>query len=239
MPLQLGFKENKGISFVETMITITILGFIMMPVVTFNKHIETYKIKAKQLADLQELGRLTLESMSREIRQAVKVDTIIPDTNFHFDFTAPVSTMSIYVPNPRAPTDLDIADQITYFIGTYQGIPNRLLQRLTTYTRDVFGDVVVDTVYPDVPILVTMDYYRKNDYYRINNPTLIPEGEIRAFFKSSVYRYDDITLFWDNTRDTIAIGVTITAQQGRTSDQMPGIVTRLTLTTVATPRRGL
>ncbi|MFH1238579.1 MAG: prepilin-type N-terminal cleavage/methylation domain-containing protein [bacterium] len=228
------YKNNRGFTLAETLLALTIFSLMMLIIVRLYVQTQTSIRKSQQLTDLQQLAKVSLNEITRELRQTMVVRTTQPgDIPVGSNFTlAPAGTnqLVIYVPKITNPQDRGVADRITYKMGTYNGKPNRLLQQLTTFTRDISGNVVVDVNYPLVPIINYMDAFRIN-------PLTVQGNPLQNLFNDGDYSYDNVTFWWDydpnpdDPRGILALGLTVSSRDGRKILQ-----NRLTLTTVVTSR---
>ncbi len=211
-------NNNKGITLMEVVITTATLGLIILPIIKVQSLANNSALKIQQMRNLQNLAQNSLTNISREVRQAIKITEITPNVNSN--------QVAIFVPKLNNSGDIAIADKIFYSTGTYQGISNRLLQELTTYDRDLSGNVIQTGNFQNIPISVLMDYYRKlsggNQY----------DGEIGSLFNDERYKYEDVTFYWDDTNNTLAIGISLSATYR-------DVETYLSLTTVVKPRKEL
>jgi len=180
------------------------------------------------------LSKVSLNEIAGEMRQTIAVRTTqAGDIPVGSNFTlSPNGTnqLVIFIPKITNPRDRGIADRITYKMGTYNGQPNRLLHQLTTYTRDINGNVVVDVNYPVMPIITDMDSFRAN-------PLVVGEGPLIGLFNNRFYSYDNVTFWWDydpnpdDPRGIMAMGVTVSVRNSS------GVLqNRLSYTTVVTSR---
>jgi prepilin-type N-terminal cleavage/methylation domain-containing protein len=227
-------NRNKGFSLIEILLALTIFSLITMIIVRLYFQTQTSIRKSQQLTDLQQLAKGSLDQVAGEIRQTIAIRTTqagdIPvGSNFTLSANG-TNQVVIFIPKITNPRDVALADQITYKMGTYNGQANRLLQQLTTYKRNISGNVVVDTAYPLMPIMVNMDSFRKN-------PINASEGPLIGLFSNRYYSYETVTFFWDYNADPdaphglMALGLTVSVK-----DNSGRVQNRLSLTTVMTSR---
>ncbi len=221
-------RRRNGFTLIEVLLALSIFTLTIFIIVKLYSDVRKSIFKTQELTNLQQIAKSTLSEMSREIRQTVGIrDTetgdIVADTNFTL---APDGTnqLCMFVPKILRPDDLQIADSIMYKIDTYRGNANRLLQQLTTFTRDINGNVIVEQVYPWIPILVSIDKYRKESGSDFSDSLL-------GVYNNRLYNYDNVTFFWDENRGTVAMGITVSVTDARGRLQ-----NRLSMTTVITSR---
>lgn len=221
-------RRRNGFTLVEVMLAMSIFTLTIFIIVKLYFDVRKSIFRSQELTNLQQFAKSTLSEMSLEIRQTVGIrDTetgdIVADANFRLALDG-TNQLCIFVPKISRPDDLQIADSIMYRIDTYKGNANRLLQQLTTFTRDINGNVIVEQVYPWIPILVSIDKYRKESGCDFGDSLL-------RVYNDKRYNYEDVTFFWDENRGSVAIGITVyvTDARGRLQN-------RLSLTTVSTSR---
>ncbi|MDD5491698.1 MAG: hypothetical protein PHV60_03325 [bacterium] len=200
------------IAFALAIFTIIVLIFVQS-FADLNKNI----IKSQQYNELQRLSSTSLAEISSQIRQAISVRTNQPNDiqvgqNFVFHPTAG-NQVVIFVPKVTNPGDRGIADRITYSVQTYNGLPRRLMQQLTTFTRDASNNVITDTVYPAIPIIINMEDYR-------TNPAADHNSSMAYLFDDTRYQFESVSMYWDynsnvaRPRGVMAIGITARARVG-------------------------
>lgn len=227
-------RRNKGLTLVEILLASAI--FSMMFLIIVRLYVQTQKSirKSQELTNLQQLAKVSLEEIAREIRQTLEIRTTelgdIPE-GVNFTLASDGSNqLCIKVPKLSKPGDKEIGDRIIYGIDIYDGKPNCLVHQLTTFTRNMAGDVIEDVSYSAIPIISDMDVYRAN-------PGGTAYAPLTELFKNRCYTYDNMTFFWDydddpsDPRGVMALGLTVSVRDAR------GVVqNRLTLTTVVTSR---
>lgn len=208
---------NHGVLIIEYAFALTIFSIIILIFVQsfigLNKNI----VKSQQYNDLQRLTAASLSEISSQLRQAIDVRTdqandIPVGQNFVFNSTAG-NQVVIFVPKLSNPGDKGVADRITYTVQTYNGCPKRLMQQLTTFTRDAGNNVIVDTVYPAIPIIINMETYR-------SNPNGEHDSTLSYLYKDGRYKFEAVSMYWDydpdpaHPRGVMAIGITTKAKSG-------------------------
>ncbi|MFH1258402.1 MAG: prepilin-type N-terminal cleavage/methylation domain-containing protein [Elusimicrobiota bacterium] len=206
--------SKKGFTLIELMIVVGLIGLLITGLLTFQRTFLKYQVVSQQLTDLQLLGRISLEQMKREIRQAMKIGNLPEYQNYRLG----VSSMSITVPNLNFPYDRQLADIVWYSTGSYRGNPNRLLQRVDQ-TNSGGG------LSPWIPVVVNIDEYRKNP-----GSSSVTASGVEKLFEVPNYQYDNVTVYWNQARNSLAIGLVLSARKGE-------IITRLPLTAVVTLRK--
>ncbi len=208
---------NQGVLITELIFTIAIFTILILIFVQSFADLNKNIIKGQQYNDLQRLTSTSLNEIASQLRQAVAVRTnqandIPVGQNFFFHPTAG-NQVVIFVPKISNPGDKGIADRITYTLQTYNGLQRRLMQQLTTFTRDVSNNIVVDTVYPAIPVLINMETYR-------TSPTAGHASSLEYLFNNSHYQYESVSMYWDydsdpaHPRGVMAIGITARARSG-------------------------
>ncbi len=208
---------NQGVLIIETVFALAIFTILILifvqSFVDLNKNI----IKSQQYNDLQRLTSVSLSEIASQLRQSVMVRTNLANDipvgqNFVFHPTAG-NQVVIFVPKLSSPGDIEISDRITYTVQTYNGLQRRLMQQLTTFTKDAGNNVVVDTIYPAIPILINMETYRAN-------PAAEHTSNLEYLFNEARYQYESVSMYWDynpdpaNRRGVMAIGITTRARSG-------------------------
>ncbi len=223
-------SKNRGFTLLEIVLVLAVFSIISFIIVRLYVQTQTTTRKSQQLTNLQQLAQESLDEISRELRQIINVRTteigdIYRDSNFSLASDGS-NQLCIFVTKRSNPDDKQIADRIIYRRTNYNGKPNRLVQQLTTFKRDVNGDVVEDISYPEIPIINDMDEYR-------SNPGGIPGGQLIGLFNNFYYSYDNITFYWDydsnsdNSRGVMALGLTVSLR-----DERGKLQNRLTLNRV-------
>ncbi len=222
----------KGYTLVEVAITMAIFTIIFGLFIKAFSDLNRNISKTQQFSELQRLAQQSLSEISSQIRQAVDVRTTQPgdiSDGAHFVLQkGGGNQLCIYVPKLSLPGDDALADKIIYTLNNYQGRPNRLMQQLTTYKRNLAGNVVTDVVYPAIPILTNMEAYR-------GNPAGVYESPLTYIYNNPQYQFENVTFYWDHDPDpshprgVMAIGMTMSAHAG-------GNVSRFFTNTVITAR---
>jgi hypothetical protein len=87
------------------------------------------------------------------------------------------------------------------------------MQQLTTFTRDAGNNVVVDTIYAAIPIIISMETYRAA-------PAAEHLNMLDYLFNNYHYQYEYVSFYWDynpdpaRPRGVMAIGITMRARTG-------------------------
>jgi prepilin-type N-terminal cleavage/methylation domain-containing protein len=205
--------NEKGFTFIEMIIATAIIGIIGALASTFYFVVYKTYSKIDAQAKLSSVAIMSLNQMQKELRQVSQRPTMTTMTNFHPTTATPVT---FYIPSLTDPTTRSSDDRIDYYIGTYDGKSNRLLQQLT---RGV-------TTYNAIPVIIDFDAYR-------NNPTSYPSsGGIMSTFKNSDFRFDDFAIYYDNTFELLKIGITVSIADKATTTSRK----TLTLTTAVAIR---
>ncbi len=227
-------SKNRGFTLTEILLALAVFSIIAFIIVRLYAQTQTSIRKSQQLTNLQQLAKLSLDELAREIRQTLRIRTSeLEDIPIGSNFALASdgsNQLCIFVTKFSDPMDNQIADRIIYRIGTYNGRPNRLVQQLTTFKRDMSDDVVEDINYPSIPIITDMDDYRAH-------PGGTPGCPLIGLFNNAYYSYDNVTFYWDyddnpaDPRGVMALGLTVSVRDGAGRVQ-----NRLTLTTVITSR---
>lgn len=208
---------TQGVLIAEMAFALAIFTILILIFVQSFADLNQNIIKGQQFNDLQRLTSASLSEIASQLRQAVSVRTNLANDipvglNFVFQPTAG-NQVVIFVPKLSNPGDIEIADRITYTVQTYNGFQRRLMQQLTTFTRDVGNNVVVDTIYPAIPIIINMETYR-------SNPAAEHASSLAYLFNNARYQYESVSMYWDynpgpaNPRGVMAIGITTRARSG-------------------------
>ncbi|MFH1784325.1 MAG: prepilin-type N-terminal cleavage/methylation domain-containing protein [bacterium] len=226
-------RKRQGFTMVEVLLASAIFSMIILVVVRLYMQTQRSIRKSQELTNIQQLAKISLEEIAREIRQTLNVRTteigdIVSGSNFNL---APGGSnqLCIFVPKISSPGDRAIADRVIYRLDNFGGSPNRLVQQLTTYSRDISGNIV-STDHPAIPIISDMDVYR-------SDPGGIPDPPLMGLFKHTFYSYDYVNFYWDydpnpvDPRGVMALGLTVSVRDGTGRIQ-----NRLSVTTVVTSR---
>jgi type II secretory pathway pseudopilin PulG len=208
---------NHGVLLIEIIFAVTIFSIVILIFVQTFMGLNKNIVKSQQYNDLQRLTSASLSEIASQLRQAISVRTNLANDipvgqNFIFHPTAG-NQVVIFVPKLSNPGDKGIADRITYTVQTYNGLPNRLMQQLTTFTRDASNNIVVDTVYPAKSILINMESYR-------SSPTGEHESTLSYLYNDGHYKFEAVSMYWDydpdpaHPRGVMAIGITTRAKSG-------------------------
>lgn len=226
-------KRSKGLTLIEILLASAIFSMIILIVGRLYIQAQRSIRKSQELINLQQLAKISLEGIAREIRQTLEVRTtesgdIVPGVNFAL-IPDGSNQLCMFVPKLSNPRDRELSDRIIYKLDTYNGNSNRLLQQLTTFTRDIGGNII-EVDHPAIPIISDMDIYRVD-------PVGILEGPMIGLYNNSYYRYDYINFYWDydanpdDPRGVMALGLTVSVRNASGAVQ-----NRLILTTVITSR---
>jgi hypothetical protein len=228
---------NQGVLIVEMAFALAIFTIIILIFVQSFADLNKNIIKSQQYNDLQRLTSASLSEISSQLRQAVSVKTTLANDihvgqNFVFSPTAG-NQVVIFVPKLSNPGDKGICDRITYTVQTHNGLPRRLMQQLTTFTRDAGNNIVVDTVYPAIPVIINMEAYR-------SSPTSEHASTLAYLFADERYQYESVSMYWDydpdpaHPRGVMAIGITSRAKSGmfRSSYSATTVITARTISGV-------
>lgn len=208
---------NQGVLLAEMVFALAIFTILILIFVKSFADLNQNIVKGQQFNDLQRLTSASLAEMASQLRQAVAVRTTVANDipvgqNFIFHPTAG-NQVVIFVPKLSNPGDKEISDRITYTVQTYNGFPRRILQQLTTFTRDIGNNVVVDTIYPAIPVITNMEAYR-------SNPAAEHASSLESLFNNTRYQYESVSMYWDydpdpaRPRGVMAIGITTRARSG-------------------------
>jgi prepilin-type N-terminal cleavage/methylation domain-containing protein len=210
-------RKRNGFSLIELAVTATVVSIIALIFVKVLNDLNKSITKTQQYNDLQRLAQQSLSEISSQIRQSISVRTTqagdIPENTTFAVTPGGANQVCIYVPKLSNPGDDLLADRITYTLGTYQGRTGRLLQQLTTYKRDMSGNVVIDVSYPAIPILYSMESYRAN-------PAVQQESTLMYLYNSTNYRFDKMNFFWNydpdptHPRGVMAVGMILSGSRG-------------------------
>lgn len=224
--------NNHGMTLVEISITLAIFSIMGVIFIKAFSDLNRNISKTQQYTELQRLAQQSLSEMASQLRQTVDVRTTqagdIPENAQFALLPNGGNQVCIYVPKLSNPSLAPLADRIIYTLDNYQGRPNRLMQQLTTFRRNMAGNIVVDVSYPAVPILTSMEGFR-------NNPTAPFESPLAYIYNNPQYQFENVTFFWDHNADpdsprgVMAIGITMSARAG-------GNVSRFFTSTVITSR---
>jgi type II secretory pathway component PulJ len=228
---------NQGVLIAEAAFALAIFTIIILIFVQSFADLNKNIIKSQQYNELQRLTSASLSEIASQLRQAVAVRTnqandIPVGQNFVFHPTAG-NQVVIFVPKLSNPGDKAIADRITYTVRTYNGLPRRLMQQLTTFTRDAGNNVIVDTVYPALPIIINMEAYR-------SNPAADHASSLAYLFDNARYQYESVSMYWDHDPDpahprgVMALGITTRARSGmfKSSYSASAVITARTISGV-------
>ena len=228
---------NRGVLLTEIVFALAIFTIVILILLQSFSDLNKNIIKSQQYNELQRLTSISLSEMSSQLRQAISVRTtqandITVGQNFFFQPTAG-NQVVIFVPKLTNPGDNAVADRITYSVQTFNGLQRRLVQQLTTFTRDAGNNVVVDTNYPVIPIIINMEAYR-------SNPTAEHNSSMEYLFNDPHYQYESVSMYWDHDpnpvrpRGVMAIGITAGAQSAifRSSYSASTVITSRTISGV-------
>lgn len=208
---------RQGIVIIETIFGLII--FFLIITIFINVFIDLNKniVKSQQFNDLQRLNSASLSEVANQLRQAVSVRTdqandIPVGQNFILDPNAG-NQVVIFVPKLSNPGDKGIADRITYNLQNFNNNQRRLMQQLTTFKRDVSNNVIVDTIYAAIPVIISMELYRAA-------PAAEHVSQLAYLFNNPHYQYENVSFYWDynpdpaHPRGVMAIGITMRARTG-------------------------
>lgn len=224
--------DQKGMFLAEMALVAALFSIIILIFVVVFADLHKNIIKTQQLNDLQGLNRASLAEIANQLRQAIAVRTsepgdIQPWTNF--DLAANSSDqVCIYVPKLNNPGDRELADRIVYRVRD-----KKLVQQLITYRRNMSNEAVVDTVYPEIPIVANMESYRAAPAATVEHPLL-------SLYNNPRYQYDCVTFCWayksdpEDPRGVMAIGISVSGKFGfiRSRNSTTTVVTSRTISGV-------
>lgn len=181
----------RGHTLIELMMAVAIVGFMTAGGATLYMFLYQSYTSTKAQADITQVMTHTLNAIQKELRQIAQQPTMTADTTLHPTSGSPVS---FKIPLSTDPTNRSADDTMQYYIGSWQGNTNVLLQRL----------IRGGTTYNPVPALLDFERYRENP----STFNTTAAGGMGMVIKDPTFRYDDFALYYDSTYNLVTVGVT-------------------------------